>query len=90
MSTAHESNTWQLQEAKAKFSQLVRSTVNKPQIITSRGEETAVVLSMKDYRELKGEKQQTIWEFFHNSPFRDVELEMPEYLPNEKMREIDW
>ncbi|GHU56357.1 hypothetical protein FACS189442_4890 [Spirochaetia bacterium] len=71
------------------FSQLVRSAVDKPQIITNRGEETAVVLSMKDYRELKGEKQQTIWEFFHNSPFRDVELEMPPRLVEEP-REIDW
>jgi prevent-host-death family protein len=90
MSTLHESNTWQLQEAKAKLSQLVRSAADSPQIITNRGEEAAVILSMDKYRELKGEKKQTIWEFFHNSPFRDVELELPEYLPNEKIPEIDW
>jgi prevent-host-death family protein len=89
MSTLHESNTWQLQEAKAKLSQLVKSAVDAPQIITNRGEEAAVILSMDKYRELRGVKEQTIWEFFHDSPFRDVELELPPRFVAEP-REIDW
>ncbi|GHV55179.1 hypothetical protein AGMMS49579_17370 [Spirochaetia bacterium] len=71
------------------FSQVVRSAADKPQIITNRGEEAAVILSMKDYRELKGKKPSFI-EAFKNRPYPELELEMPEYLPDEKMREIDW
>jgi prevent-host-death family protein len=89
MSTLHESNTWQLQEAKAKLSQLVRSAADSPQIITNRGEEAAVILSMDKYRELKGKKQSLV-EAFKNCPYPELELELPEYLPHEKIPEIDW
>ncbi|MDR1046614.1 MAG: type II toxin-antitoxin system Phd/YefM family antitoxin [Treponema sp.] len=78
---------WQLQEAKAMLSALVRAAVEEPQIITVRGEETAVLLSMEEYRKLSPKKQ-SIVEFFQNSPWADVELELPERLP-EEMREID-
>jgi prevent-host-death family protein len=79
---------WQLQEAKAMFSAVIKSAAEQPQIITVRGEETAVVLSMEEYKRLTPKKQ-SIVEFFQNSPWADVELELPERLP-EEMREIDW
>ena len=41
---------WQLQDAKAKFSQLVRESRKAPQFITFRGEEVAVLQSIEDYR----------------------------------------
>jgi prevent-host-death family protein len=78
---------WQLQEAKAMLSALVKAAAEEPQIITVRGEETAVLLSMEEYRKLSPKKQ-SIVEFFQNSPWADVELELPERLP-EEMREID-
>ncbi|GHV25773.1 hypothetical protein AGMMS4952_04410 [Spirochaetia bacterium] len=68
------SDTWQLQDAKAKFSEVIKSAARTPQIITVRGEETAVILSMDKYRKLTQPKQ-TLWEFFQNSPLKDVELE---------------
>jgi len=44
---------WQMQEAKAKFAELVkRAEAEGPQIVTYRGAETAVVLSIKQYRRL--------------------------------------
>lgn len=45
---------WQLQEAKARFSELIDDTLNKgPQIVTRRGIDTAVVVSMKEWNELR-------------------------------------
>ncbi|MDR0657222.1 MAG: type II toxin-antitoxin system prevent-host-death family antitoxin [Treponema sp.] len=78
---------WQLQEAKAMLSALIKAAEEEPQIITVRGEETAVLLSKEEYRKLSPKKQ-SIVEFFQNSPWADVELELPERLPGE-MREID-
>jgi len=48
---------WQLQDAKRKFSQLVREAVQEgPQIVTKHGQEVVVILSMAEYRKLSGEK----------------------------------
>lgn len=50
-------HTWQLQDAKAKFSQVVKRAVSEgPQIVTHRGVETAVVLSMGDFRRLEASR----------------------------------
>jgi prevent-host-death family protein len=68
---------WQLQEAKAMLSEVVKSAAREPQIITVRGEEKAVVLSMDEYRKLKPKKQSLV-EFIKNSPLYGVELDIPE------------
>jgi prevent-host-death family protein len=81
-------DTWQLQDAKAKFSQLIKSAEKAPQIITVRGEETAVIISIDKYRKLEG-RNPTLWEVFQDSPFKDVELELPTFPP-EGIREIDF
>jgi prevent-host-death family protein len=76
MSEQNEKNShWQLQEAKAMLSAVIKSAVEEPQIITVRGEETAVILSMDEYRRLVP-KPQSIVEFFQNSPWADVELDL--------------
>ncbi len=42
--------TWQLQEAKSKFSEVVESALHKgPQRVTRRGKESVIVISEKDY-----------------------------------------
>lgn len=42
---------WQLQDAKARFSELIDDAVERgPQIVTRRGVDTAVVVSMQDWR----------------------------------------
>ncbi len=44
---------WQLQEAKQRFSQLVRRALDEgPQIVTRRGEEVVVVLSAAEFKRL--------------------------------------
>ena len=45
---------WQLQEAKARFSELVRAARESgPQTVTVRGEPAVVVLSQQQYRALR-------------------------------------
>lgn len=45
--------TWQLQEAKQKFSEVVRLAIDEgPQLVTRHGEEVVFVVSSKDYRKL--------------------------------------
>jgi antitoxin Phd len=70
------SRSWQLQEAKNKFSEVVEEALKKgPQIITRRGVETAVVLSSAEYRKmLLGKKK--ISEFFRQSPLAKVRIDM--------------
>ena len=49
---------WQLQEAKSRFSELIDDTVEKgPQVVTRRGIDTAVVVSIEEWRKLNDEKQ---------------------------------
>jgi antitoxin Phd len=46
--------SWALQDAKARFSEVVRrANTQGPQTVTYRGVETVVVLSAEDYRKLK-------------------------------------
>ncbi len=47
---------WQVQEAKQRFSELLRRVqVDGPQVVTRHGEEIAVVIDIAEYRHLKGE-----------------------------------
>lgn len=49
------SGYWQVQEAKQRFSELVRSArADGPQFVTKHGDEVAVVLDIGEYRRLKG------------------------------------
>ena len=68
--------TWQLQEAKNKFSEVVEEALKHgPQVITKRGVETAIVLSYAEYRKLQL-AQQPLSEFFRQSPLVDVDLDL--------------
>lgn len=45
---------WQVQEAKARFSEMLEtSQVEGPQIVTKRGVETAVLVAMHQWREIQ-------------------------------------
>lgn len=67
-------NTWQLQEAKAKFSKVVKEAEDHgPQIITKRGVKTAILLSIKDYKRIN-KKRLKLSQFFRNSPLKNLHL----------------
>lgn len=69
-------HSWQLQEAKNKLSEVIEDALmDGPQVITRRGVETAVVLSVADYRKmLLGRKR--LSEFFQDSPLVGLELDL--------------
>jgi prevent-host-death family protein len=47
--------SWQLQEAKQRFSELVQRALDEgPQVVTRRGEEAVVVIGAEEYRRLTG------------------------------------
>jgi prevent-host-death family protein len=77
---------WQLQEAKAMFSEVIKAAIISPQIVTVRGKKTAVILSFEEYQKLNWPGQ-TLFEFIQNSPLRDQKLELPK-RQSEKMRSV--
>ncbi|KAA9376928.1 type II toxin-antitoxin system Phd/YefM family antitoxin [Microbispora cellulosiformans] len=47
---------WQVQEAKQRFSEVVRRALDEgPQVVTRHGEEVAVVIDIVEYRRLHGD-----------------------------------
>ena len=68
--------SWQVQEAKARFSEMMRDAAKDgPQTITIRGRRAAVVLSADDYDRLKRRKPSLV-EFLRASPLAGVELDI--------------
>ena len=66
--------SWQLQEAKNKFSELIDRAVSEgPQVITRHGVEVAVVMPMAGYRKLTAPKK-PLGDFLLASPLRDSGL----------------
>ena len=48
-------SVWQLRDAKSRFSEVVDLSLREgPQMVTRRGEEAVVVLSVREYRRLTG------------------------------------
>jgi prevent-host-death family protein len=64
---------WQMQHAKAKFAEVVkRATSEGPQLVTYRGADTAVVLSVEEYRRLNAARP-SLAEFLLSGPKWDDE-----------------
>jgi prevent-host-death family protein len=67
---------WQLQEAKARLSELIKKASKEgPQEITIHGEPTAVVISSREYERLKHPKGSFV-EFMRRSPLYGLELDL--------------
>ncbi|MBE2262694.1 MAG: type II toxin-antitoxin system Phd/YefM family antitoxin [Burkholderiaceae bacterium] len=65
--------TWQMQTAKARFSDVVRSAKSEgPQDITIHGKSVAVVLSRELYDRLSGNTQSLV-QFMQSSPLYGME-----------------
>lgn len=71
-----KSKKWQLQEAKNKFSEVVRKASEEgPQTVTKHGKDSVVVLSAEEYRKLERPKTSLV-EFFQKSPLSKVEIDL--------------
>ena len=67
---------WQLQEAKARLSELVKSSQREgPQEISVRGEAAVVVVSKEEYERLQ-RKRPSFLEFLRRSPLVGVKLRL--------------
>ena len=66
--------TWQLQEAKSKFSEVVNCALQEgPQYVSRHGEKVVVVLSVSEYQTLV-EPRPSLFEMLLNSPLADSGL----------------
>jgi prevent-host-death family protein len=67
---------WPLQDAKARFSELVRRVNTEgPQVVTVHGKDEVVIVAADDYRRLKGEiTGQALVDALQSSPHRDVDI----------------
>jgi prevent-host-death family protein len=62
---------WQLQEATARFSQVVeRALSGEVQIVTRRGRQAVVVIPYEEYERLQG-RTRSAWEIFKTAPRLD-------------------
>lgn len=86
-------NSWQVQEAKAHLTDLIRKANDDgPQSITRFGEPVAVVVSEKQYRRLAAHKPpEPLVEFFR-ARFGDelADFELPERDPSNTGRDVDF
>jgi len=78
---------WQVQDAKQRFSELLRNVVSEgPQVVTRHGEAIAVVIDIAEYRRLKGDGPD-LKSYLRSGPdFDDLDLTRSAEPP----RNIDW
>ena len=70
-------NTWQIQDAKAHFCELVKKATNQgPQSVTVRGKPTVVVISQAELTKLQSKPKPSLVEFLHNSPLYGAKLKI--------------
>jgi prevent-host-death family protein len=76
--------SWQLQEAKQKFSELVRRALEDgPQVVTRHGEEVVVVVPAEEFRRMS-EQKPDFKEFLMSAPDLSVlDLERPREMPRD-------
>ena len=67
---------WPLQDAKARFSELVRRVQDEgPQHVTLHGRDTVVVVDAEEFRQLKGERTgRLLVDALQASPHREVDI----------------
>jgi prevent-host-death family protein len=68
---------WLLQDAKARFSELVRKVRNEgPQHVTVHGRDEVVIIAAEEFRRLKGSVTgEELIKAMRASPYRDVSIE---------------
>ncbi len=68
---------WPVQDAKARFSELLDASVEEgPQVVTRRGVETAVLVPMAEWRRLNAKPQRTLKELLLTDEAR-FDFEIP-------------
>ena len=82
---------WQMQEAKARFAELVRKAGTEgPQVVTHRGEDTAVVLSIDEYKRLQQPKKSFVDHLFSGPKLDDEIVDMINERPRDMGRDFEF
>ncbi|MGP3916201.1 type II toxin-antitoxin system Phd/YefM family antitoxin [Nonomuraea sp. 10N515B] len=85
-----EATKWQLQEAKQRFSEVVRRAHDEgPQIVMRHGRDVAVILDMEEYHQLKSQEPKPDFKEFLLSGPDLSDLDLARDKSNE-MRDIDF
>jgi prevent-host-death family protein len=74
------SGTWKLEDAKARFSEVVRrARADGPQRVTYRGADAVVVVSAAEFERLsgRGKPRQTLVEFLQGTALGELDLRRP-------------
>jgi antitoxin Phd len=77
--TKRQSQPWQLQTAKAQFSELFRrARTEGPQVVTRQGKEQVVVLPAEQFAQLikRARQPKSLVKFFAESPLARVTLDL--------------
>lgn len=79
-------NTWQIQEAKSRLSELIDEALNSgPQTITRRGKEAVVVVPAEEYRRMQ-KRAEPLSQFLRRAPLAGVDLSRQRDLPREEIQ----
>ena len=79
---------WKLQDAKARFSELVSKALRgEPQLVTRRGEKAVVVIAYEDYNRLQGGSK-SLFDIFSTAPKLSAE-ELPIERDATPVRNVD-
>lgn len=74
------SKTWQVQEAKARFGELLEASLKEgPQIVTNRGVETAVLVPIAQWRRLEKRAEPTLKDLILASGAKTESLTPPRH-----------
>jgi prevent-host-death family protein len=78
-STRNRPDRWALQDAKARFSELVRRVRSHgPQHVTVHGRDEVVVVAAEEFRQFKGERSGAVLiAALQASPHHDIDIEPP-------------
>jgi prevent-host-death family protein len=78
---------WQVQEAKQRFSEVIRAAESgEPQIVTKHGEEIVVIIDIAEYHRLRGETV-SLMGYLRAEPHVDDDLDFERR--RDRPREID-
>jgi len=68
-------NSWPVQDAKARFSEFLETCISEgPQIVTRRGTEAAVLVPMAEWRRLQASSRPTLKQLLLSDEARTVAL----------------
>jgi prevent-host-death family protein len=78
---------WQVQEAKQRFSEVVRAAqAGEPQIVSRHGEEIVVIIDISEYHHLRG-RSTPLMDYLVAAPYTDVEIDIERR--HDAPREVD-